>query len=45
MNDLREVAVKKGIAPEDVFIAKLDDTKDFKGCIYSEDHPQIIRDI
>lgn len=45
MNDLRLVAATKGIAPEDVLLTKLDDTRDFEGCIYSEDHTQIIRDL
>jgi hypothetical protein len=35
MNDLREVALDKGIDPARVILTKLDDTKDYKGCIYT----------
>ena len=45
MNDLRVVAASKGIAPEDVILTKLDDTKDFKGCIFTEAHTSLISDL
>ena len=37
MNDLRLVAKRRGIDPIKVFLTKLDDTKDYKGCIYAND--------
>jgi hypothetical protein len=37
MNDLRLVAKGKGIDPTKVGITKLDDTKDYKGCIHASD--------
>jgi hypothetical protein len=35
MTDLRLIAKEKGIDPTKVLLTKLDDTKDFKGCIYT----------
>ena len=35
MDDLRLVAKGKGIDPTKVILTKLDDTKDYKGCIYT----------
>ena len=37
MRDLRLVAIGKGIDAKKVFLTKLDDTKDFKGSIYTSD--------
>lgn len=37
MRDLRLIAIGKGIDYTTVFLTKLDDTKDFKGCIYAND--------
>ncbi len=37
MNDLRLVAKGKGIDPTKVVLTKLDDTKDYKGCIYASE--------
>lgn len=38
MRDLRLIATKKGIDPSKVILSKLDDTKDYKGCIYTSDY-------
>jgi len=35
MRDLRLIAIGKGIDPAKVILIKLDDTKDYKGCIYA----------
>lgn len=43
MKDLRDEAKKKGIDPNLVFLAKLDDTKDFKGCLYAYNFKAIIK--
>ena len=37
MRDLRLVAMGKGIDQAKVILTKLDDTKDYKGCIYTND--------
>jgi len=42
MNDLRLTATQKGIDPDKVVLTKLDDTKDYKGCIYSSDYKDVI---
>ena len=45
MRDLRLIAEGKGIDPTKVIIAKLDDTKDYKGCIYTSDFKNVIKDL
>lgn len=43
MNDLRLVASGKGIDQTKVILTKFDDTKDYKGCIYTSDWKNVKR--
>ena len=45
MTDLRFVALGKGIDPNKVILAKLDDTKDYRGCIYASNYKNVRRDL